>query len=137
MGVRVLGIASEHDFFVQLPDFSPQPDEQAAALSRDAKGAPRAGMGYLTAAHQPTIAFHPQQRWIQGPRAELMAVLGQLFQQPFAPYLSRVGMVQDVDLPDPEADLAIGGGDHVRNSYTSIVNKRQRPTCITDVAAVC
>jgi hypothetical protein len=42
-----------------------------------------------------------------------MAVLGELLEQPCAPDLSRCGVVQDVDLPDPESDLAIGGGEHL------------------------
>jgi hypothetical protein len=29
-------------------------------------------------------------------------------------------MVQDVNLPDPESDLSISGGEHLRNTYRTI-----------------
>ncbi len=48
----------------------------------------------------------------RSPGAEHVTMLGELVEEPPAPDSARLGVVEDVDLPDPEADLAIGGREH-------------------------
>jgi hypothetical protein len=41
-----------------------------------------------------------------------MAVCGQLFQEPGSPYVSRSGVMKDVDLPEAQPDLTVDVGEH-------------------------
>ena len=53
-------------------------------------------------------------------------MLCQLIEKPCSPNVARSGVVQDMDFPDPEANLSIGGGKHLRLSYTPDVQAPQR-----------
>jgi hypothetical protein len=55
---------------------------------------------------QPTISLQSFQEWIEGARADVIAVTPQLAQYPLTDNRMFGGMMKNVDLPEPEQDLA-------------------------------
>ena len=92
---------------MELGYFPAQVLQKTSSFGRDAKRLPRPGVGRVAGALEPAVRLHAQQRRVERPRAEVMAMSGKLPEQPPAPDLANRGVVQDVDLPDPEADLAV------------------------------
>jgi hypothetical protein len=107
---RALRPSSEDDFVVEFPDLVANhgedlaaDDSQAIVFARPA-AAPRIGF-----APQPTQALHSLEQGVQGAGAELIAMPPQLCEDPLSVHRFLPGMVQNVNLPEAQQDLAVDG----------------------------
>jgi hypothetical protein len=107
-----LRLVWEHHFSEELAHVGSQSREQSSALSRDAKDLPSPGMLRAANANEPAISLHAQEGRVERSRAQDMTVLGELLEEPHAPDRTRCGVVKDVDFPNPEPNLAVGGREH-------------------------
>ena len=114
----VPGLATEHDLLVQLLHVVPKLSQEPPTRGGDPEHLTRAHVGRARAPTQPPVLLHTRERRVEGPRAKDMAVLRQLVEEPQPPHVAAGGVVEDVNLPDAEADLAIGGRQHYENRYT-------------------
>jgi hypothetical protein len=114
-------LAPEDSFFIELGDIPTQILQQASPFDGDPKGLAGPRVGGLSGPTEPTFRFHAGKRGIERSRAQSVAMLGELLDQPRAPDVARLGVMEDVDPPDSKSYLAVSGWKHLRIAYTVIV----------------
>jgi hypothetical protein len=94
---------------VEFPDLVANQREDLAATNAQAIVFARpASTPWIGFAPQPTQAFHSLKQGIQRAGAELIAMEPQLGEDPLPVHRFLPGMVQNVNLPEAQQNLAIG-----------------------------
>ena len=91
--------------------------EHLAAARRQAIDA-RVGRSFRRRGAQPPAPGHAGEHRVEGARAEAVAVVMQLFEHPLAVHaVLLAGVVQDVDLPEPQQEFTDDRVAHDPASY--------------------
>jgi hypothetical protein len=93
------------DFTIQLVQGVEDSLENVATAWREPVDARRLGSIRFRRA-KPASFRHSRQHWVQGARAEPIAVVVQFFEHPVTVDALLGGVVEDVDLPEGEKELA-------------------------------
>src|SRR4051812_37720282 len=108
-GGERLGFVVVHHLAIQLGDLAPQRAQEHVPGGGDAIQLATTRVAAGLAPLQPAIALHARERGVQRSRTEPVAMLLELLEQPRAPDIPRRRVMENVDLPDPQPDLAVLG----------------------------
>ena len=107
-GIRVRPSLSRLDLAGQFFEEPRDDPQDAPPRRRQMVLAPSTWPGVSVGlAAQPSVRLHPPQHRIQRSGADRVAVLAQLVEHPLADNGVLGGMMQDVDLPEAQQDLAM------------------------------
>ena len=99
---------SLHDLYAQLLELLTHDLEDFASLACDSIGPWALGAsGRVGLGREPAIALHAFEQGIERAGADLVTVMPQLLEHPLAHHITLRRVMQDMDLPEREEDLAV------------------------------